>query len=406
VTRATTATPRELAWGLIPGTLLAGVAGGIAFPILPIVGVKHGLPLAFIGAILAANRAVRVVASPLVGALADRIGGRRTMLLGLATLIVVMGLYTLGIVTGHVGTFFLVGRLTHGVASSCVFVSAQTLALHAGGASRGGSAAGGVRASMVIGVPIGLSVGGLLSDAVGDAGAFAIAGGAVVLAIGGAWLTVPDLRAPVAKRAPLAATLRAMNDRRLLAIGGLNFAVSFAAGGMVLTTLALAVHARHALLFGRNEQATAGLLMGVMTIVDATATPFAGRLGDAWHAHAKVATAGLAIVVPGLLVVGFATSAAGMAAGLALVGLGTSGLGPSVLVLMGAVVPAQMRGTGTGLLQLCGDVGGTLGPLVGTALFAGGTVTAYVASAVVVSAFVPVGLWLTRVERDARARPA
>ena len=36
--------------------LLAGVAGGIAFPILPIVGVKAGLALPFIGVILAANR--------------------------------------------------------------------------------------------------------------------------------------------------------------------------------------------------------------------------------------------------------------------------------------------------------------------------------------------------------------
>ncbi len=44
-----------------------GIAGGMVFPIIPIVGKEVGLSVPFIGVILAANRAVRVVASPLVG---------------------------------------------------------------------------------------------------------------------------------------------------------------------------------------------------------------------------------------------------------------------------------------------------------------------------------------------------
>src|SRR5665213_3460433 len=89
--------PTSLALALIPGTLLAGIAGGIAFPILPIVGRRLGLSLMFIGVILAANRGMRVLCSPYVGALADRFGGRRTLLVGLMIQIVVMGLYYLGI---------------------------------------------------------------------------------------------------------------------------------------------------------------------------------------------------------------------------------------------------------------------------------------------------------------------
>ena len=48
----------SLALALTPATLLAGVAGGIAFPILPIVGLRLGLSLPFIGVILAAGNAV------------------------------------------------------------------------------------------------------------------------------------------------------------------------------------------------------------------------------------------------------------------------------------------------------------------------------------------------------------
>lgn len=392
---------RSLAVALVPGTLLAGVAGGIAFPILPIVGIRLGLSLWFIGVILAANRAMRVIASPLVGLVADRFGGRRTLLVGLALQIVVMGLYALGIVTHHAGPFFLAGRLLHGPASACVFVSAQALALHAGGPRHGGRAAGTVRAAIVLGIPLGLMVGGLLSDAVGDAATFLIAGGAVVAALGAAWVRVPDLRAPVARRPPLRETLAAMGDTRLLAVGALNLGLSFAVGGMVLTTMALLIHDRHVSMFGRNEQGTAGLLMGLMTIVDAAATPLAGRLGDRWHAHARVATGGVALLVPGLLLVGLSPGAPGIAAGVALLGLGAAGLGPSLLVVMGELVPPERRGTGAGLLQLCADVGGMMGPLVGTALFAGNTAVPYLGTAALLACFVPIAAWLAAVEARA-----
>jgi MFS family permease len=391
-------TPRSLALALTPGTLLAGVAGGIAFPILPIVGLRLGLSLPFIGVILAANRAMRVLSSPLIGVVADRFGGRRTLLVGLALQIVVMGLYSLGILTRQAGPFFLAGRLLHGPGSACVFVSAQALALHAGGASHGGRAAGTVRAAIVLGVPVGLLVGGLLSDAVGDAATFAIASGAVVVALIGAWASVPDLRSPVGRRPPLGETLRAMRDRRLLAVGVLNFALNLAVGGMVLTTLALLVHDRHVSLFGRNEQGTAGLLMGWMVILDAASTPLAGRIGDRWHAHARVATAAIALLVPGLVLVGLSSGVGGIAAGLAILGVGAAGLGPSLLVVMGSIVPRERRGTGAGLLQLCGDVGGMLGPLVGTALFARNTAVPYLGTAALLACFVPVGAWLARIE--------
>jgi MFS family permease len=261
-----------------------------------------------------------------------------------------------------------------------------------------------VRAAIVLGVPVGLVVGGLLSEAVGDAATFAIAGGAVVVSLAGASVAVPDLRAPIGKRAPLGETLRAMREPRLLAIGALNFALSFAVGGMVLTTLALLIHSRHLSVLGRNEQGTAGLLMGWMTVIDAAATPFAGRIGDRWHAHARVATVGVALLVPGLLLVGLSDNPAGLAVGLALLGIGAAGLGPSLLVMMGAIVPRERRGTGAGLLQLCGDVGGMGGPLVGTALFAGSTAVPYVGTAVLIACFVPVAAWLARAETRARAR--
>jgi MFS family permease len=393
--------PGSLALALAPGTLLAGIAGGIAFPILPIVGLRLGLSLPFIGVILAANRAMRVVSSPVVGVFADRFGGRRTLLVGLAVQIVVLGLFAIGIVAHAAGPFFLAGRLLHGPGSACVFIAAQALALHAGGPSQGGRAAGTVRAAMVLGVPIGLAAGGLLSEAVGDAATFGIAAGAVVLALVAAFLRVPDWRGPIGRRVPLLEALRAMRDRRLCVIGALNWVLNFSVGGMILTTLALLVHERHLSVLSRNEQGTAGLLMGWMIVVDAALTPLAGRIGDRWRAHARVATVAMVFLVAGLAVVGLSHEATGLAAGLALVGAGGAGLGPSLLVLMGNIVPPDRRGTGVGLMQFCGDVGGMLGPLVGTALLAGATAVPYVGTAALSACFIPLAVWLGRVEKRA-----
>jgi MFS family permease len=394
---------RSLALALAPGTLLAGIAGGIAFPILPIVGLRLGLSLPFIGIILAANRAMRVVSSPIVGVIADRFGGRRTLLVGLMVQIVVLALFALGIVLRCAGPFFLAGRLLHGPGSACVFIAAQALALHAGGPSHGGRAAGTVRAAMVVGVPIGLAAGGLLSDAVGDAATFAIAGGAVVVGLIAAFLRVPDWRGPIGGRAPLVETLRAMRDRRLFALGALNLVLNFSVGGMILTTLALLVHERHVSVLGRNEQGTAGLLMGWMIVVDAALTPLAGRVGDRWRAHARVATGAMVFLVAGLAVVGLSDRTTGLAIGLALVGAGGAGLGPSLLVVMGNIVPRERRGTAVGLMQFCGDVGGMLGPLVGTALLAGSTAVPYVGTAALAACSVPLAAWLGSVETRAAA---
>ncbi len=392
--------PRNLALALAPGTLLAGIAGGIVFPIFPIVGLRVGLSLPFIGVILAANRAMRVVTSPWLGMLADRVGARRTLLAGLAIQIGVIALYLLGMKTGHTGLCFLLGRLLHGVGSASVFIGAQALALHAAEPSHGGSTAGVVRAAIVVGTPIGLAVGGILADLIGETATFAVAGGAVVAALVGATFTVPDLGARVPRRS-LRDTLAAIRDRRMVAIGSLNFCIGFTAGGMLLSTLTLLVSAHHVVLFGRDVQGTSGLLMGWMTILDAVVTPFAGRWGDRRHAHAQVGAAAMLFLVAGLVTIAFASALGVLVIGLALVGLGTAGLGPSLLVLLGELVPLDRRGMGVGFMQLAGDAGGMLGPLIGTALFAGSSTLPYLATAALVVLFFPVALWLARLERRA-----
>jgi MFS family permease len=68
---------------------------------------------------------------------------------------------------------------------------------------------------------------------------------------------------------------------------------------------------------------------------------------------------------------------------------------------MTAMVPRERRGLGVGLMQFCGDLGGMLGPLVGTSLLAGDAARPYLGTAVFVACFVPLAAWLAKVEARA-----
>jgi hypothetical protein len=202
-------------------------------------------------------------------------------------------------------------------------------------------------------------------------------------------------------RATLADALRGLARRPLAAIGALNFASNFSAQGMVLSTLVLMVEERHYALFRLGPQGTASSLMGLMLVVESFAMPWMGRTGDRLHAHGWLGVAGLASLSMGLATVGLAEGSASLGVGLTLIGLGTGALGPSLLALLPRWVLPENQGTGVGALQLCGDAGGALGPLLGTTLLAGSVRTPYLATAGLVATFLPVGVWLARRERGA-----
>ncbi len=392
---------RALTLALTPGVMLAGMAGGIAFPILPSVGLKVGLSLPLIGLILAANRATRLLVSPAVGMLTDRFGGRRTHLIGLVLMVLVMVLFVLGVRTSHPGAFFLAGRIVHGFGSSCVFVSAQALALHGGGSEHGGRVTGSVRAAMQLGVPLGLVTGGTVADLWSETVTFEAGAVAILVAFAIAFARVPDLRV-TAPQARVLDSLRTLLDKKLAAVGALSFASTFAGSGMVLTMTTLLVHQRHIAIASLPERTTASLLMGWLVLAEALVMPPLGRLGDRRNAHAAIATVGVVLTVPALVIVGFALGVPSLLFGLGILGLGVGCLGPSLLALVGRMVAPERRGLGVGSLQFTADVGGALGPLFGSALLTGSIPAPFLFAAAVNALLVPVGIWLVRASREAR----
>jgi MFS family permease len=395
------------AWTIAPGVFLAGIGGGIVFPILPLVGLQVGLPLAFIGLILASNRIGRIVFNPVAGALIDRYGGKRMMVVGLVLEVVVMGMYWLGVSDGHPGTMFLAGRLLWGPGSALAFVGGQTLALHAAGPELRGRVTGIVRAAMGLGTPSGLVVGGLVAGMWGDRAAFEVAMLAALVAAAVALRVVPDLRAPSGPRRPWSDVLRALADRRIAAVAGLNFMAFFAVQGVVLATLVLVVAARHLTLLGLPPETASGFFLAFMLCASAAVTPFAGRLADRGRMRAQTAGLGLCLMIPGFLVLALATDAGRLLGALVLIGIGSGCLSVPLLALLGDLVPPAMRGSAVGGLQLFGDGGGTLGPVLGTgALAALGLSAPYLIAAAILALGLPLAWWLRRAERRDRSGEA
>ncbi len=397
---------RRTALAIAPGVLIAGIGGGMAFPILPLVGLQAGLSLPFIGVILAANRFGRVLSNPLVGALVDRVGGKRVFVAGLLLQVAVFAMYLLGVVSGHPGPFFLAGRLLHGPGSSCVFVSSQTLALNAGGPHHRGLASGIVRLAQAASVPTGLVLGGILAGLLGPAAAFGASVAVPVVAAAVGQRMIPDLRGAATTRPTLRQSLAAIADPRVLGIAVVNFASYLAAQGVVLTTLVLLVHERGIAIGGLSDQTASGVFMGAVVAAMIASTAIAGRSSDRAGRRAPLVACGLAAMAAGLLATAFAAGAGSLGAGLALVGLGMGAVTTPLLALAGDVARPELRGSVVGAMQLFGDAGATVGPLLGTVLLVRSDVVAYVGSAAVLLAVLPVAAWLGVTERRAAAAAA
>ena len=137
--------------------------------------------------------------------------------------------------------------------------------------------------------------------------------------------------------------------------------------------------------------------------------PAFGRLGDRREAHGLIAAAGLLVTVPALVMLAWSERVVTVAIGLFVLGLAVAALGPSLLALVGRIVPPERRGLGVGALQVATDIGGALGPLVGSALFTGSLATPYLVTAAVNALLLPFG-WIlvvrtgTRREREAATR--
>lgn len=307
--------------------------------------------------------------------------------------------------------WFLGGRIAWGIGSSLILVGALAAVMTISSAGNRGRLTGRVRTAVTLGMPAGMVLGGVVADTVSPNAAF-LSAAALTLATGIFALFAIPKRARRPKHASheraVPGVWRAMFRQPLLQVTwGSNALIMFAVSGVLLATLVVLIDARGVHVFGLAGSGTAGLLMAWMMVFRALASLSSGLLLDrhatrtAWLLPATILTAA------GFVGLGLAHQAWDLALALAAIGFGSGALTVPLLTLLSDTAAPAMQGRAVSLYQVYGDIGGSIGPIVGLQLV---VLTGYepvylsVAVAMLLLA-IPLG-WLVRRERAQQRRAA
>lgn len=393
-------------------TFIGGVGGGLVFPILPVLGLQLGIAGAMIGLILSANRITRLAFDTLAGRMVDRFGGKVPVAAGLLIECVSILGYSAGLRYAHPAWWFLGGRALFGVGSALLFVGAQATVLGLSGEAERGRRLATVRIAMGMGLPGGLVLGGLIADRVSDDVAF-LAGAALTFAGALTAAALVPAAGPGAGhggqpdrdgvRSRLSGMLRTPEFPFLATAWAFNMLVFLSVQGVLLATLVVLIQRRGLYLPGLGGQGTAGMVMAAMMAAASVMALSVGRAVDRLALRSTLLAPALAGLAAGFIVLGVAHSLALTFTGVLLVGACLNGVNIPMLALLGDVTAPDRYGRAVGLYQLFGDVGGSLGPILGmeAALHLGVKVS-YEIMGLVLAASVPAALWAYSRERTWR----
>ncbi len=389
-------------------TFIGGLGGGLVFPILPALGLKLGIAGGVIGLILSANRITRLASDSWAGRVVDRLGGKTPLSVGLLVECVGILAYEAALLFGHAAWWFLAGRADFGVGSALLIVGAQATVLAYSEVGDRGRYAASVRVAMSMGMPGGLVMGGLIADWISSGAAFLTGAGLTAIGAIIALCFVPGAktRAGSASSSPESAMkptfrelVRAPEFPFLAAAWGFNLMVFLSVQGVLLATLVLLVEKRGFHLFGLAGEGTAGLVMAVMMACASVLALLIGRLLDRIPMRTLTLVPCLAGLIAGFILLGVARNLATTLAGVALTGISFNGINLPLLALLGDITRPERYGRAVGLYQIFGDVGGSLGPILG--LEAGlhfGLSATYLGLAGLLVLAIPGALWVCRHE--------
>lgn len=355
--------PRVVVASVVVSTLFVGFGGGVVFPILPTLGSVLGISPFLVGVILSANRFARFVANAPAGALVDRFGARTPFVAGLGLQAVATLGYVISLDAALPGAWFFAARVLLGGASALTFATSHTIAADVTEAGSRGRSMGLIRGGSILGFPLGLLLGGVISELASNATAFGLAFVFAVIATVLAYATVPETHVdPESTRAvdPWDIDL----SLPTVTVGLLNAATWFAYMGVLFASLVLFLEAKSIGVFGFDAQGSSGVFMA-MTVLSAAAFMFlGGSLSDAADSRVPAVVLFLCLLASGFVVLSRAESIRLVILACLLMGIGMGGtLGP-MMALLADLTPADRMGRASGTTNLFSDIGGGLGPVL------------------------------------------
>ena len=353
---------RDIAVSAYGPTLVSSIGHGAVIPVLALRARELGADVGTAAFVVALLSIGPLVASLPAGAIVARIGERRALVIGgavdacamtfAATAHSVVALGAAVLLSGATWTFFLLARQGY-------MIDVVPAALRA----RALSALGG---SMRIGLFVGPLIGALLIHHAGIPGVFVMA--AITSLVSGAIaLTMPDItaqtRAEAADAGHLSVWTVIRQHRFVLATIGTSVIVLGASRAARYTVLPL--WADH---IGMTASDTS-LVFGLAAAIDMLFFYPAGWLMDR-HGRTLTAVAVSGSIATGVLLLPLTHTQASYSAVAVLMAIG-NGLGSGIVMTLGADhAPAIGRPQFLGAWRLCGDIGGTTGPVVISAVAA------------------------------------
>jgi MFS family permease len=391
---------RTIALATIAGVLFGGVATGVAFPTLPLLGDILGIGAVMLGLILSANRFTRMPMNAPAGNLIDRYGARKPMIAGLFVQALAPFGYVLGMVVPRIqvatlpwlgdvslpGVVFLVARMAWGIGSAFVFIGAFATITYVTTDDNRGRWLGYMRGGQSLGFPSGLVLGGFIADLAGPTTAFATAGVLALLAGGVAALVLPDVKPESEERARLRDIPRMIRRQPLIFPMGLgNLTIRFMFAGVLLATVAQYANVNDMELSVLTAAGISGAVLAFGVISAGSTTVITGRLSDRVSNRIFVTIPPFVAMAAGLWVLATVPQIEFLFLACGLIGIGSGGVGPALLALLGDMTPGDELGRMGGAYNFMGDIGSTAGPLVALPLVeAVGFRMTYVACAVAV----------------------
>lgn len=365
---------RELLLPLGAAVALSLTGDSTLYAVLPNQAEVVGVSLGTVGVLLGVNRLVRIPANPLAGILNDRLGRRRLFLLGLS--LGILSTLAYGLVRGFWP--MLAARLLWGTAWALINVGGYTMILDRSSREDRGRLTGFYQMFYLLGLTFSPLVGGALTDALGFRPAVAACAGLSAVGLAVAAMALPETgpERPAARSKPAGVrlafgqllTMRHSEPRVLLA-AGLYFAIFFVSSGVLMSTIGLYLDQRWAggLAVGGvsvGVASMAGGMLALRSLLGIAAGPVAGTLSDRLHSRWPVVAFGLLLGLVGFGLLAAGGGVPGVAAGVALVALGSGGLIAALAAVVGDLAAGSRQGMIMGILATAGDAGSAAGPLL------------------------------------------
>jgi DHA1 family multidrug resistance protein-like MFS transporter len=316
------------------------------------------------GLISAGGAGVMAVSAPFWGVVSDRRGRKPMLLRAMFGALFTVGLMGLATAPWHLLALrFLEGALTGTVTASTALVAASAAK------EKLGFSLGLVQTSVFSGASLGPFLGGLLADQIGYRPTFAVSGACLGTAGIIVFLFVQEEFTPVKRTG--ARGLSGLREGSswlfvpmLLTMIGVLFAVRFAQT-TVRPILPLYVeYVDH--LSDERAASLSGIAFGLLGLTSAFASVYLGRRGDRVGHHRILLGS---ILGAGLLYLPMAavTGVWQLIALQGLFGIAAGGLIPAANAIVAQWTPRERRGVSFGITAAAGSVGGTFGPLAGSA---------------------------------------